>query len=138
MKDNKLLAEYLGYSLIRIGYWGLDNGTTNAESRDQRDLGHKYLDSIGIEKIGMYYLKVKEKEWIQECLWIPNENWNQLMMVVEKIEEENPNTFRMEVCELSGEYQCDLWTTFGIKAGAETTMIEAVHSACVTYIKSKK
>ena len=85
MKDNKLLAEYLGYSLIRIGYWELDSGP-NKESQDQRDLGDKYLDSVGIKDIGMYYLKVKEKEWIQECLWIPNDNWNQLMMVVEKIE----------------------------------------------------
>ena len=71
--------------------------------------------------------------------WHPDKDWNQLMMVVEKIEKE---------CERPEDFLFSMWRdAFGsgvyrgvifrgnISDGA--TFIEAVYNACVEYIKSK-
>lgn len=142
MKNNKLLAEYLGYSSIRIGFWGDHNRVDNEyyESQDQRDLGEDYLDKVGIQDVGNYYLKYDEKKWFYEQGWIPNKDWNQLMMVVEKIEKTTP-TFYFELwnnvpkSKSPFKWECVLWEGGMILGG--NTMIEAVYNACVEYIKSK-
>lgn len=74
--------------------------------------------------------------------WHPNTDWNQLMMVVEKIREED----NVEEINITSNY-CSIWLIRpidfeegeeypGIHRDGDIT-IEAVYNACVEYIKSK-
>ena len=108
MKDNKLLAEYLGLELA-------PSMTPMVTYREDK-----------------YTTKYFE----------PEGNWNDLMMVVEKIEKES-KAFYFELwyqtVPQNGRkiaWWCALLDyDFNIQHGK--TMIEAVYNACVEYIKSK-
>ena len=63
MKNNKLLAEYLGF---------------------KTNFGHDLVQDKKDQMYRTYYTPAYNFP-----LWDPDFNWNQLMMVVEKIEEEN-------------------------------------------------
>ena len=71
--------------------------------------------------------------------WQPDTDWNQLMMVVEKIEKNTsyPNSFNLSVWQfaLGDEYRACVIS--GLVSNGDTK-IEAVYNACVEYIKTKK
>ena len=94
MKDNKLLAEYLGFK-YSINTQGLYINQFNPTSEPRG----------------------------QCTIWSPSEDWNQLMMVVEKIKEELK----------ASEMYCE-----SLQLGLIKADIEAVYNACVTYIKQQK
>ncbi|MBA7475636.1 hypothetical protein ES707_11008 [subsurface metagenome] len=97
MKDNKLLAKYLG-----IPYF-----------IDEDDSGKAWLD--------------------HNDQWHPESNWNQLMMVVEKIEEDK----NVVLFDIHGN-QTNIYYYWGEDMAIEgDTKIEAVYNACVKYIKNK-
>jgi len=138
MCDNKLLAEYLGYSLIRIGYWGYHEDDPDNESQDQRDLGEELLDKLGIENVGYYLLRLSDSNWMEFIDFKPDKNWNQLMMVVEKIRDEINNHFALEISVRKNGYWSSVYETnmrSSIQKGE--TMIEAVYNACVEHVKTK-
>ena len=73
--------------------------------------------------------------------WHPDKDWNQLMMVVEKIEKENLDR-GMDIlisCKDKSRrvdtvpYSCGIFNIMG----NGDSKIEAVYNACVEYIKSK-
>ena len=102
MKDNKLLAEYLEYTIHGYGYEG------------PGDYKHK-----GYYRGGGCGLVCNVNEWH------PDSDWNQLMMVVEKIR-------HIEKVSLSGVFELFDYFTKG-----QIDNIEAVYNACVEYIKEK-
>ena len=109
MKENKLLAEYLGW-YIRKGskdtYWINLNDKLNTKS----NMGD--VDN-----------------------WQPNKDWNQLMMVVEKIEEE-PEVQEVQIFKTT----CNICDKIDDLVHTNRAMprIEAVYNACVEYIKQSK
>ncbi len=114
MKDNKLLAEYLEFRYHE-----------NTQGLSMNAYNHT-LEPHG------------------QCVWWgPNTDWNQLMMVVEKIFrtnklelsiEDNIGTSDLQYQYLAilGFYEVDAIDGYG------KTLIEAVYNACVEYIKTKK
>ncbi len=94
MKDNKLLAEYIGKDVKEFTWNNWD-----------------ILISAHVDPIleGIDYTHI----------WQPESNWNQLMMVVEKILE--------ELYLLSEYYE-------GLADALQKANIEAVYNACVEYI----
>ena len=109
MKDNKLLAEYLGFRY-----------SENTEGL--------YINAFQptLEPHG------------QCTLWSPKEDWNQLMMVVEKIKDVTP-MFYLELWNNDSnslsphKWECSLYEEAILSTGE--TAIGAVYNACVQYIK---
>ena len=95
MKDNKLLAEYVGY--IYTKFKGL------------RDC-----------------VRDKDGTWID---WNPDSDWNDLMMVVEKILKELSEVIDWKERDQKEE---------DFKARLGTAKIDWIYNACIEYIKSKK
>jgi len=110
MKDNKLLAEYMG-NKVKEFTW-----------HDSVVLIPEHSDPITDNLTDIY-------------IWNPKTDWNQLMMVVEKIEGEDEwidvSISRNHCCIDKGDSTI-VPTNWQIK-----TKIEAVYNACVEYIKSK-
>lgn len=100
MKENKLLAEYLG----------LD------------------IPSIYETVIGGVDFKGEQNSWH------PDSDWNQLMLVVEKIEEE-PEVQEVQIFKTT----CNICDKIDDLVHTNRAMprIEAVYNACVEYIKQK-
>ena len=74
-----------------------------------------------------------------QCYYFnPDEDWNYLMMVVNKVAENEGDYFNIQICELhnSGLFRCKL--TYKPYLAEGKTTIESVYNACVEYIKSKK
>ena len=109
MENNKLLAEYLGYKRKNV-------------KNDVQDYIYTTKDGIG-----MY-----------EDDWHPHDDWNQLMMVVEKIEEGCsgfiPWLFICRVLSDKGKYQAGILSNI---FSYGDTKIQAVYNACVEYIRAK-
>jgi len=102
MKDNKLLAEYLGYK-YRNNYEG-------------HDLAEVLING--------------EWEYFQ-----PHKNWNQLMMVVEKIEKESgwiDVGITRNHCSIEKGDTTLVSVNWQIK-----TKIEAAYNACIEYVRLK-
>ena len=105
MKNNKLLAEYLGFTLFPDGIY--------------------ISDAPGFEN---YFESIQRR-------WNPKTDWNQLMMVVDKIEAANiwiEVKIAQNVCSIEHGDHTEVMPNYG-----GCTKIEAVYNACVEYIKTK-
>ncbi len=101
MENNKLLAEYLGLKMQEF-IWD-----------DVKYLIPDDSDPIMDEDI---------------LYWNPNKDWNQLMMVVEKIEEGLGAV-------IINRNRCEIYPDEKPIETISDTKIEAVYNACVEYIK---
>ena len=72
--------------------------------------------------------------YIEEGVWQPNKDWNQLMKVVEKIEKCEAVTVEISECwcDIIGDPDEGIIVDIG-----SDTKIEAAYNACVEYIKIK-
>lgn len=61
-QQNKLIAEFMGWDVIRVGYYGQAWGEEDDETEWQNE-NREWLDKMGIESIGRYMVKVKENDW---------------------------------------------------------------------------
>ena len=108
MKDNKLLADYLGEKVKEFTW----KETT-------------YLIAEHIDPICDPFFDFR--------IWCPNTNWNQLMRIVEKVEREvltvGIDRNYCLIVSKKGE-----WKPIHIQ---ESTKIEAVYTACVKYVKQQ-
>ena len=100
MKDNNLLAEYLEFTIHGYGY----NGPGDYEHKG-------YYKGAGL------FCNVND--------WNPDSNWNQLMMVAEKIEKEKG--INLAAIAMMNRHNNRI----------AKTNIEAVYNACVEYINQK-
>lgn len=107
IKDNKLLAEYLGRKVKEFKW------------KDETFLIPNDSDPIVDVDI---------------AFWSPNSNWNQLMAVVEKIEEDTD--VWIDILFVS----CHIYKVIDIPLiiGIGDTKIKAVYAACIGYIKTRK
>ena len=78
-------------------------------------------------------LRILPEDDMPAYIFEPNKDWNQLMMVVEKIEEESEDF----IFEIYRNLDNVLGCKFGGRVGFGDTMIEAVYNVCVNYIKSR-
>lgn len=87
-KDNKLIAEYMGYEKIRIGF----NGTSSETVWQKKN--EEWMDENGMNDVGDYIANIKENDW---KYWEDVEyhsSWDQLMPVLEKIARDYDITIR--------------------------------------------
>lgn len=83
-EQNILIAKFMGFELIRVGYVGQNDGDVDDETDWQRE-NDRWLDEVGISSVGRYIVNVPEKKWF---LWEDvryDESWEWLMPVGEKI-----------------------------------------------------
>lgn len=80
IEGNKLIAEFMGYEKITVGYYGTDD-----ETEWQRK-NREWMNKTGMEDVGDYMANIPEDSWyfFNELAYHSSFDW--LMPVVEKIE----------------------------------------------------
>jgi len=114
MEDNRLLAEYL------------------------------VLPHMEVKQSKTYGEYVTYADGQYKNVWRPDQDWNQLMMVVEKIEKDDEVSVQIfkTTCNVCDEFAYDHFTLndkidniIHLQASSRK---EAVYNACVEYIKNRK
>lgn len=80
LEGNKLIAEFMGLTIISIGYYGRDD-----ESDFQRN-NREWIDKVGIESVGDYAISMGTDYWFPIDEMPYHSSWDWLMPVVAKIE----------------------------------------------------
>lgn len=80
IKENKLIAEFMGYQYVEVWYYGSDD-----ETEWQRKYV-KWKDRVGMDSIGEYIVNIKKYKWYRWEEVAYHSSWDWLMPVVEKIE----------------------------------------------------
>ncbi len=104
MKDNKLLANYLGWTWIAAPKIWMVVG---------------WYDYKGIWHSGRF-----------------DDDWNQLMLVVEKIHQENDEYYEVIIGNNRCYTESDEPIESSITSSLEDTTIKNVYKVCVAYVKS--
>jgi hypothetical protein len=84
-EQNKLIAEFMGYEIVRIGYYDCHDGDEWDETEWQV-VNREWLDKMCIDSVGDYVANVSENkihEW-EDVKY--HSDWSWIMPVVEKIE----------------------------------------------------
>lgn len=126
MTDNELIAEFMGYESIRIGYYGTDDETEwqvkNKDWLDKPEIIEQYDNSVGD-----YYVNIDRNLIIPQEEVNYADSWDWLMPVVEKIESSGFNVLIEDnFCRIGQELQVKATTM---------TKIESVYKAVVEFIK---
>ena len=79
IEGNKLIAKFMGYDYVEIGYYGSDD-----ETEWQRKY-EKWKDRVGMHSVGEYIVNIKKYKWHEWRKVAYNSSWDWLMPVVEKI-----------------------------------------------------
>jgi len=78
-EGNKLIAEFMGWQLVTVGYFGGEE-----ETQWQRD-NSDWMDEVNMDDVGDYFVNVPENKWLYADVSY-HTSWDWLMPVVEKIE----------------------------------------------------
>lgn len=79
LSNNRLIAEFMGYERVRIGYFDDDDpeeGETEWQVKNRA-----WMDEVEINSVGEYYVNVPAKEWVEEEDLNYHQDWNKLMEV---------------------------------------------------------
>jgi hypothetical protein len=79
-RGNKLIAEFMGFERVTIGYFG-----ANDETQWQRD-HEDWLDYVGLHSIGEYFVNVEEDKWFECGDGKYHTSWDWIMPVLIEIE----------------------------------------------------
>lgn len=140
MENNDLIAKFMGYDKVTIGYF-----EGESETQWQRD-NQNWLDKVGLENIGDYYVNVLENKFFTVYgneLWYGE--WNNLMNVIEKIENMGYLTsitkYNPQALKTMGfnapTHLCSIWgTNFKpVFDGDGETKIQAVYDSVMMFIE---
>lgn len=139
MENNDLIAKFMGYDKVTIGYI-----EGESETQWQRD-NQNWLDKVGLENIGDYYVNVLENKFFTVYgneLWYGE--WNNLMNVIEKIEnmgyltsitKYNPQA--LKTMEFNAPtHLCSIWgANKPVFDGDGETKIQAVYDSVMMFIE---
>jgi len=78
MTHNELLAEFMGYEVVTVGYSG-----TNSETQWQRD-NEQFMEDIGIRSVGKYAIHKLDNSWEEFENLNYNLSWDCLIPVCAK------------------------------------------------------
>ena len=77
---NRLLAEFMGFEKVEIGYFG-----TEDETEWQKDK-EKWMDKVGLDNVGNFFVSIRQNKW-HYCEDVKyHSSWDWIMPVIEKIE----------------------------------------------------
>lgn len=78
--DNELIAQFMGFERIEVGYTG-----TDSETQWQRE-HREWMDEVMMDSVGIYYVNVPENkyEWEDDIAY--DTSWDWLMPVIQKID----------------------------------------------------
>lgn len=81
MENNDLIAKFMGYDRVTVGYLGCED-----ETQWQLD-NQKWMEKVELESVGDYYVNIPNDEYYNiEYDELRYDEWNNLMKVIEKIE----------------------------------------------------
>lgn len=82
-EGNKLIAEFMGFNKVRVGYFG-----DSSETKWQRD-NKKWLEKNEIESVGTYIVNIKKNKCIEWGDVSYHKSFDWLIPVVDKIRDNN-------------------------------------------------
>jgi hypothetical protein len=90
-KDFALIAEFMGFEKVSVGYFGVSQGggVLEPETEWQRTHGD-WMDKNDMESVGDYIVDVPNNKWFEWEEVRYNSSWDWLMPVVAKITKTNP------------------------------------------------
>lgn len=92
MSDNEIIANFLGYEKVTVGYFGSKDGD---DGETEWQLAHKdWMKAVGIENVGDYIVNIPKNDWRHWEEVRYHKSWSQLMPVVEKIAETHDFTIQ--------------------------------------------
>lgn len=98
--DTEVAVKIMEWELLTVGYFG-----TEDETRRQIEL-ENWLDKVGIESVGYYWIDVEKDVWMNRQHWNPTENIAQAWQVVNKLLEKFPK-LRIIISNLANsEWRC--------------------------------
>lgn len=126
IESNKLMAEFLGYKQLEVYTEDIKMTSLRIEFEGRRVAGL------------VSYTKPENRESTIHKLWNQldmkfDTDWNWLMQVVEKIEENNFVNINDNICRINS-FKAD--NGFSIDR-AGSTKIQAVYSACLQFIQNE-
>jgi hypothetical protein len=100
--DNELIAEFMGFKKVTVGYFGDDETEWQTDNRE-------WMDKVDLNSVGDYAVDVQNDSWRAWESVKYHKSWNQLMPVVAKISE-----YRLAYPKESG-WVCDCKIVVGQK-----------------------
>ena len=79
IQSNQLIAEFMGFEKVKIGYFGWHDET---EWQKQNE---KWIDDNGLESVGDFIVSLDDNQWFYWGEVAYHSDWNWLMPVVHKI-----------------------------------------------------
>ena len=132
MEKNDLIAEFMGYEKVTIGFFHGDS-----ETQWQRE-NQDWMDRVGLDYVGDYYVNVSENKFYNISnaeLWYGE--WNNLMSVVEMIESMGYEVGIMyNECDIGENIDAEHYVGIVNKQGK--TKLDAVYSAVVEFIEKQQ
>jgi hypothetical protein len=128
MENNDLIAEFMGYEKVTVGYFGTDDETEWQKEHDY------WMFDVGLTEIGDYYVNVPKKEFYKiENMELWYGEWNKLMNVIEKIENMGYEVSIINnECEIGEDVDAEHYV--GLVCKQEKYKITSVYSAIVEFI----
>ena len=98
-EGNKVIAEFMGYEKVKIGYFGTD------EETDWMRKNKKWMDEVGLDNIGDFFVKIDgiKSRWFycEDAKY--HSSWDELIPVLQKIRTINYGKMVTEVPEMETE-----------------------------------
>jgi hypothetical protein len=137
MEENRMIAAFMGYEFVTVGYFD-----TEDETQWQRE-NREWMDEVGIEDVGDYFVDTKDNSWFPAEEADYHKSWDALMPVVEKIEKEGCEVVIGSQMEWINDDQDIVWhqdvsicqDIQEICNVTAKTKIEAVYSAVLSFLK---
>jgi hypothetical protein len=126
-ENNDLIAKFMGYEKVTIGYFDSDNVT-----QWQKD-NKEWMEKVKMDLIGDYYVNISKNEFFNlKDLWYLE--WNNLMTVVDKIESMyyEVNILYNE-CEIGEAVDAETYKVIAVQQ--ENSKLLAVYNTIVEFIK---
>lgn len=142
--DNELIAEFMGWQKITVGYFGGDDETDWQRNKQNQ----KWMKDVELEMVGDYIVNVDEDRWEFWDDVAYNTSWDWLMPVVEAIEgieepvsaDPQKGTFWPYQFEILGRHTVGVFNKYTSEAiifidQKGSSKIESVYKAVVEFIK---
>lgn len=123
--NSRIATEIMGWEELRIGYYG-----TEDETPRQKEL-EDWLDKLGVESVGEYYIEVNKNYIFPKELWEPCKLIEQAWEVLEKFP---PKDYKIIICPSYNGWICQInkWTEWSLPTETET----APMAICLAALKA--
>lgn len=133
MRENKLIAEFMGFQKVKIDYYG-SKGETEFQVRHKR-----WLDKVQLNSVGTYIVHLKNNKWFEWSDVEYHKSFDWLIPVANKILILYTSNFGVIQKELRNDQsfiaRMAVKQMFGVSSVTGKLEIDTVYLRCADFIK---